>query len=65
MQERASHSLSPEDFELWYYHGRLPEEETRRLSDTSGMLHRFASVMLRSSDAYYCTVEGKRVKIVR
>ena len=35
------------------------------LAETTGLLRRIAEVVIRERGAYYCTVEGKRVKIVR
>ena len=39
-------------------------EQVLRLADTGGMLRRIAEAMVKAHGVYYCTVDGKRTKIV-
>lgn len=40
-------------------------DQTMKLSECTGMLAAIARGMLTKHSAYYCTVDGKRTKVVK
>lgn len=40
-------------------------EQTIKLADTTGMLHRLAEFEISHHGEYFCMVDGKRTRIIR